>query len=489
MTQVDTWQSNYNELKSMPWSIVQPLLAGLHLVLLFIPKTRPVISLLVECYQIVLLAIFRGLALEGVAMKAVLMLQFSHFKVMDVTFWRNSSKTWLGYYTQLMDNAYPLIVLTVILLLTISFSACFGLKALKNYLSRFFYRTLILGFLPMTLYFTLAIRAGIKYGGEFYVSIGVYAIYIIITLFSVIRYMPRSKIASDWEYDNDPTNTLEFRVNLQHNGKSREYFNVAISPVFKLFLVVWTVMYPDKTGIVNMAIIGSVFFCMILYLSILRPFNSLGYNLYVILLYLLTGLMFISTLIGNQLGSIKEYGSYPIFILLGLMVLISIGASLLGIKKQKTAPKKHANEVLTTFNDSERSEIKVQGSAPINTQTKPVKNNLVVPIPSRGTKNQFSNKMLPSKQAGSNNQTINKTRQDLKPRTGEFTGFNGNKQNQKFIPTNGQNKNLAPDRIQNKNLAPIRGQNRNLGSSGLPSLQGRRLPSQNLALGRPRPAL
>lgn len=408
MNETDSWQARYDELKTMPWSIVQPILAGLHLILLLIPSLRPTVSLLIEAYQMILLIVFGGLAIESMGMKLILLLQFSQFKIMDVTYSNTSSKAWLGYYPQLIDNAFAFILIMIILLLIISFSTCFFLKSITKYVVRLFYRFLILGFMPITLYFVLAVKSGgLQFKGEFYVSVGIFVVYMIISLICVVRYLPRRKIANDWDFDTDPTNTLEFRVNLQHNGKSREYFNVAIAPAFKILLVLWTCLYTEKSSVANLAVIGVSFLMMIVYLAVIRPFTSLMHNMYAIGLYLATGLVFVFSMLGRYLDVVKVFGSYAVIGLLSLMIMLAVGAMLLGIKKGKNADKKPANQILATMPESERSDLNIMGALPVNRRRNPMVSNAIAPMQARGLKKPTMNNSLFQKSpvAGNNRGT------------------------------------------------------------------------------------
>lgn len=400
---METWQASFEDMKQLPWIVIQPIFAAIHLTGLFIPATRPIFSLLIECYQIVILAVFSAPVVDSLAAKSVLLLQFSHFKIADLTYSSQPSPAWLGFYWQLVENAYPLIIMLVLMLVVISFSACFGAKNFGSYMVRLFYRMLLLSFLPMTFFFCISVKYGSDGGGFFYLGIIIFTSFITILLTLFIIYMLKSTHPWDWEYERNPSNTLEFRLSLQHNGKTRQYFNVLVAPLFKLFLVLWTVFFEDKSSAANSGVTGGVFVVLLVYLGIIRPFENLFFNIYVIVSYILTGALLLTLLIGRQIDQLKDYGSYPVIALISLMLVLTWAFVVLNcIQARKKKAVKSADMLPTT--ETERSQFMLNGAIPMANANQPNTFNYrtqIAPV-QRGVNNRVTTAPGPVQRGGNN---------------------------------------------------------------------------------------
>lgn len=422
----------YNQMKEIPWNIIQPILLAVHLIGVFFPQSRAGFSLLFEYNQIMLLAVFNEISIDSQGLKMMLSFQFCHFKMLDYTYTKSPPQPVLGYYPNLLDNAYPFFILLILVVVCISMTLCFGLKLAKHYFVRLFYRLIVLGFLPITLFFVYSLRVNKSITNELYVSITAFVLFSLILIFSFLRYLPRNKLDWDWELEDDPTNTFELRRRILFNKWGRQFFNVLIFPLFKLFLVVWSLCFENKESEVNVIVIAISFGIFLSYLAVVRPFDHWSYNMLVLILHACTAIIYALAISGRFTKSLSQYGSYPVIAFLSVEILTTVIVVVITwkIKAQGTTPSTSSapNNVLVTNPDSEPT-FRLMGSVPMQPQViQKVPPRTINRNPARNPTNMQPNRAAPGMKPANRVAPANQPRSNVRANT-VARPFNQNKPN------------------------------------------------------------
>lgn len=238
---------------------------------------------------------------------------------------------------------------------------------------------MLLGLLPVLLFFVVSVKAKTSGTNEFYISVTAFVVYSLLFLFSILRFLPRNKLDWDWDLEDDPTNTFEMRRRLQYGSWGRQYFNILVFPLFKLFMIIWSTSYEEKENQVNVIVIAIAFGAFLIYLIVVRPFDHLIYNILAIVLHTCAAIIFGLAVSGKFTSSLATYGAFPILTFIGIEILTTIVIVAFTWKmkpqgKVKPLPSglsNQGNNVLVTSPDMEPT-FRVLGSAPMQPQVSKV---------------------------------------------------------------------------------------------------------------------
>ena len=312
----------YEDTYKFPYSFIQSAAAITVAVLLLVPRTRTVVRIAVEQYQLLVLLVFLGLRLPAAATCMLFMGQFTHFKVGGFVLYLPKGQTYFGYYSQVGYNALFIYCTLTFLLMMLTATVC-CMKNLLNQVQRIVWTFIWLMFLPLTLYIMLMFKsidrqsaAGIIVG---FATLLVYGVFFVVLSFNFCKNRSKRDVSMEGV---EPSSLLELRRGIGFDsGKLKHYYNLLWVPMIKFCFVGWAVFYSKAKAEVNTAVVGTL---SIIYLGMtifIRPYKLLAHNLYLIFV-LFFNLAVINLSVFNIMSPKLYETSGPISIVLIALFLI-----------------------------------------------------------------------------------------------------------------------------------------------------------------------
>ena len=344
-------QNDYQGLKETYWIVGISFGILASLVLVMLRRMRSIASVFLEFAQVLMLITFTGFNMPTMAMQTVYSLQFSMFKILDVTYLSNSP-SFLGFYFAFIPNNLFLLLIAFFLLSMMFFFSFCSCYSIKNFLARLYYRLTILAFLPIisAAFLSVLNRDQIS-AGDIYAGFGIFVVYSIIMVINIFRFMAKAKYGDEMD-DEDSINILEYKNGLTEKRKMAVWYNLAVMPIFKAIICLWTIFNPNYLN--AQAFVVPIVFFVILFVvcAFIRPFDKLIHNIYLLVTictYAIVMFLAIGSLTIDILAKNAGYGIVALIILhliLTLVICIFVPAEL--HSKSAVVPLPTGDNILTT---------------------------------------------------------------------------------------------------------------------------------------------